>query len=150
VSDADVTLGRALLAPLGLVGFGWCFVSLALLAGALTATRGQATAVLTAFTVTAYLADVLRDLVSGLEPLRFISPFFYGDTKRLFTDGAVPWHQAALFVATAAFLWLALRAFEAREIGTERSPLRWRPGRPRRGATPTPQESRPPVEQPQP
>jgi ABC-2 type transport system permease protein len=150
VSGADVSLGRALIAPLGLVGFGWCFVSLALLAGALTATRGQATAIMTAFTAVTYLADVLRDLVSGLGALRFASPFFYGDTKRLFTDGAVPWHQAALFAATAAFLWLALRAFEAREIGTERSPLRWRLGRSRRGAPSSPRAARQPAEQPRP
>ena len=123
VEDADLSLGVALIAPLGLVGFGWFFVSLALLLGALTATRGQATAVLTALTVALYLSDVLRDLVSGLEPLRFVSPFFYADTKQLFTRGVEPWHQAVLFASTALALWLALRAFEAREIGTERSPL---------------------------
>ncbi|MEZ4502800.1 MAG: ABC transporter permease subunit [Dehalococcoidia bacterium] len=147
VENADVSLGRALLAPLGLVGFGWFFVGLALFTGALTATRGQATAIMTAITVLTYLADVLRDLVPGLGPLRFVSPFFYGDTKRMFTDGAIPWHQAALFLGVAIVLLAALRTFEAREIGTERSPLRWRPRRSSRGSRGAREASRP-AEQP--
>jgi len=67
--------------------------------------------------------DVMPDLVDALGALRYGSAFYYGDTKRVLIDGPVPWHQALLLLSAAVFTVFALIAFEAREIGTARSPL---------------------------
>ena len=59
-----------------------------------------------------------------LKPLRYLSPFFYSDAKRVLVEGVVPWHAAVLLDAFVLLTALALFAFEAREIGTGHSPLR--------------------------
>ena len=119
----DITLGELAVAPFGALLFGLTFIALSLLIGTLTPTRGQAAGLLTALVVLFYLMDVLPDLWTALDPLRYGSPFYYADMKRLLIEGVVPWHQAVLAAATVAFAALALAAFEAREIGTRRSPL---------------------------
>ena len=119
----DVTVWELAVAPFGMLAFVFALIALGLLAGTLTSTRGQAAGLLTAATVAFYLMDVLPDLVDALGPLRYGSAFYYGDTKRMLLNGVVPWHQALLFAAAAVFTALALVAFEAREIGTGRSPL---------------------------
>ena len=119
----DVTVLELMVAPLGTVAFAFAFIALGLLAGTIAATRGQAVGLLTAATVAFYLMDVLPDLTDALAPLRYLSPFYYGDTKRMLITGVVPWHQAVLFVSAALCTALAMRAFEAREIGVGR----WQP-----------------------
>lgn len=131
LSGEDLSPVRALTAPFAMLGFGAVLIALALLFGAVAPRRGQATALLTLLTVGFYVFDVLRDFVDALEPLRFVSPFFYANTKAVLTAGVEPWHQAVLYISTLVLLVLALRAFEARDIGTGRSPLgRWWPALP--------------------
>ncbi len=119
----DVAVWELALAPFGMLAFVFALIALGLLAGTLTSTRGQAAGLLTAATAAFYLMDVLPDLVDALGPLRYGSAFYYADTKRVLIDGVVAWHQAVLFAAAGVSTVLALVAFEAREIGTARSPL---------------------------
>ena len=130
----DVAVWELGLAPVAALPLALACGSLGLLAGALTPTRVLATGLVAAETVTVYFFDVLADLVGSLEPLRYLSPFFYSDAKRVLVEGAVPWHAAVLLGASVLLTALALAAFEAREVGTGRSPLRALLRRERRAA----------------
>lgn len=130
----DLVIWELVAAPFAMLPFGFTLIALGLLVGTLTSTRGQAAGLLSAATVAFYLMDVLPDLVDALGPLRYGSPFYYGDTRRLLIEGPVVWHVAVLLAATVVFAALALAAFEAREIGTGRSPLRALLRRERRAA----------------
>ena len=130
----DVAVWELGLAPFAALPLALACGSLGLLAGALSPTRGLATGLVAAETVTVYFFDVLADLIGPLEPLRYLSPFFYSDAKRVLVEGAVPWHAAVLLGAFVLLTALALAAFEAREIGTGHSPLRALLRRKRRAA----------------
>ena len=66
---------------------------------------------------------LLADLVEVLDPLHYLSPFYYADTKRVLLEGVVPWHLAVLLGAFVLLTALAMRAFEGREIAAGR----WQP-----------------------
>ena len=117
IDAGDLTLLEVLLAPFAMVPFGVALIALGLFAGTVAPTRGQASAMLTAFVVAAYLADVLPDLATRLDALRYASLFHYADAKHVLTEGVVPWHIAVELASAVALLLLAIAGFEGREIG---------------------------------
>ena len=116
-------MGELVVAPFSLLPFAWFALAATVLAATLTPTRGRAAALMTAGAFVAYALNLTASLVTSLDWLRFLTPYYYADAQRVLTEGTVWWHQAALLVAALACAALALAVFERREIGVGRSPL---------------------------
>ena len=117
IDAGDLTLLEVLIAPFAMVPFGVALIALGLFAGTVAPTRGQASAVVAAFVVAAYVADVVPDLATKLDALRYTSLFYYADAKHVLIDGVVPWRIAVELAAAGVLLLLAIAGFEGREIG---------------------------------
>ena len=118
-----VAAGELVVAPFSLLPFAWFALAATVLAATLTPTRGRAAALMTAGAFVAYALNLTASLVTSLDWLRFLTPYYYADAQRVLTEGTVWWHQAALLAAALACAALALAVFERREIGVGRSPL---------------------------
>jgi ABC-2 type transport system permease protein len=112
----EVSTVDLVLAPLVWLPFLLLCVSVSLLLGALAPSRGQAVAFTAAFIVLTYLAASLAEAADVLRPLKYASAFYYSDTQRILTEGAVIWHHAVVLLAAAVTALLALRSFERREL----------------------------------
>ena len=119
----EVAVAELAIAPFSLLPFTWFALAATVLAATLTPTRGRAAALMTAGAFVAYALNITAGLVTSLEWLRLLTPYYYSDAQRVLTEGAVWWHQAVLLVAAVACAALALAVFERREIGVGRSPL---------------------------
>lgn len=105
---AAATLDASLLALL--------FGALALLVGCAVGRRGLAVAVAAAAAVAAYLVNALAAIVSALEPVQKLSPFYHyvaGDPLR---HGLAPGHAAVLAMVAVAIAALAPVVFERRDL----------------------------------
>lgn len=112
VALADVAAG-VVLATLLAYGFG----ALALLAGALTGSRGRAIAVAAAAAVATYLGDSLAEIVSVPSQWRWLSPFAYYRDARPLGDAGFAWVDAAVLAAFAAFgVGAAVVALRRRDV----------------------------------
>ena len=122
--DGEVSVWELAIAPLSALPFTISCAALSMLAATLTPTRSMAAGLMAAETVAVYVLNVLSELADPLHGLRYMSPFYYSDARQVLTVGVVWWHQAFLLGAGLFLVGLALAAFERREIGTGRSPLR--------------------------
>ncbi len=122
--QGKVAVGELAVAPLSMLTFTWFVLAATMLTATLTPTRGRAAALMTAAAFLAYALYIAVGLVSSIEGLRYLTPYYYSDAQRVLTEGTVWWHQAGLLAAALACWTLALVAFDRREIGTGHSPLR--------------------------
>lgn len=97
---------------------------LGLLVATLTPTRGLALALVAGETVVVFLLNSISNLNGTLEPLRYLSPFYYSDSATVLHDGIAISHLLMLFGAFLLLTALAARSFDAREIGARRWQLR--------------------------
>ncbi len=139
--EGEVSAWELAISPLSVLPFTISCAALSMLAATLTPTRSMAAGLMAAETVAVYVLNVLSELADPLHWLRYLSPFHYSDARQVLTVGVVWWHQALLLGAGLFLVALALAAFERREIGTGRSPLRALLGRETEGepeASPAP------------
>ncbi len=122
--EGKVAVGELAVAPLSMLTFTWFVLAATMLTATLTPTRGRAAALMTAAAFLAYALYIAVGLVSSIEWLRYLTPYYYSDAQRVLTEGTVWWHQGLLLALAVACATLALVAFERREIGTGHSPLR--------------------------
>lgn len=109
----DVAIGVANMLPITLL-----FFALALWLGALLPGRGIAVAITIGLVTAAYVANTFAQGIPALRSLRYASPFYYYGAGLPLVHGVDWWHVALLLGLAAAFVALALRAFERRDIGT--------------------------------
>ena len=64
----------------------------------------------------AYLAATLPELVDGLKPARWISPFWYGTAGNPLVGGFVWWHALVLLAAALVVLGLGSSRFGHRNL----------------------------------
>lgn len=114
----ELTLLGLIGATFGMLPMVAFFGALGFLLGAMAPSRGFAAAILVALAVASYLVASLAQVVQPFEWLRFFSPYYYSDGTRWLIDGPVWWHQFLLAGAAALVFAVAVRAFEAREIGS--------------------------------
>ena len=119
----EVAVGELAVAPLSLLTFTWFVLAATMLTATLTPTRGRAWALMAAAAFLTYALHIASGLVSSIEGLRYLTPYYYSDSQRVLTEGTVWWHQAGLLAAALVCAALALVAFERREIGVGRSPI---------------------------
>lgn len=117
-TDIPVGVANLAAASLGLTLLGLCFGTLGLAVGAATGRRSAVLAVTGATAVVTYALNAFHQQVEALEPLRWLSPFYYylgGDPIR----GSFPaGYFLVLAGITAALLAVALVAFDRRDLGT--------------------------------
>ena len=120
----DVTLRELVVATFNLAPLMLACAGLGLVVAAVSPTRGVAARLVALETIVVYFANTLSSLADWLEPLRYLSPFFYADVSVALNDGIEAWHVAVLLGAFALLTALAVRAFEARELDAARWQLR--------------------------
>lgn len=116
--DMGVGWTRILAAVGGGVLLGALYGAVALLVGCLTGHRWLAAGVSTALALGAYLLSSLAPLVDALQPWRGLSPFHWYAGAEQLTDGARLGGLGLLTVCALAVTWLAVLAFDRRDIGT--------------------------------
>ncbi len=125
----DTGILELLLATVLLLDAPLLFAAIGLLLGAVAPSRGVAGGILAAIIVFTFLASSFAALARQTEWLRYLSPFYYGDSTELLTAGPTPGHLAVLAVASVGCTALALLAFRGREIGVASWQLRAALGR---------------------
>ena len=110
-------------ATFGMLPIAMAFGALGFLLGAVAPSRGFAAGILVALAVLSYLVASIADVVEPIEWMKFASPYYYSDATRWLIHGPIWWHQLLLLGSAGIFFALAVRAFEGREIGSER----WQP-----------------------
>ena len=106
---AAAATGAVLLA----VGFG----AIALLVGAATGSRGAAVGVSAALAVAAYLINSLAALVSQLEGVQKLTPFYHYEAPDPLRQGFSAGHLAVLLAIAAGAAVAALLVVDRRDIG---------------------------------
>ena len=101
-------VGVALLGVL----FGW----LALVLGAVTGSRAIGLGATSAFAALAYLGGALPELVAGLRPVRWASPFFYATSGSPLALGFTWWHALVLLAAGVVVLGVGVILFDRRAL----------------------------------
>lgn len=111
-------------AMINLVPLMLACAGLGLLVAALAPSRAAAGGIVAAETVVVFLLNSISNLNDSLEPLHYLSPFYYADSNVVLTQGPDPWHVVMLLAAFVVLTALAQRAFVRREIGGTRWQLR--------------------------
>lgn len=128
----QLPLWRLTLATFAMMSFAVFMVACGLLLGAIAPSRGAAGAWSAAILIASYLMVVISGITDSVENLKYVSPYYYTDLTGLLAQGAQWDHQIGLWATTVVVGWMALRAFEARELGAERwqylAPLKGGPG----------------------
>lgn len=99
-----------------LVALALCFGGLAFAVAAGTGRRTEGLAISGGVAVLAYLVNGLAPLVSGLEWVQKLSPFYYYSGGDPLTGGIDVSHLAVLLLAAAAFTWLGLLGLARRDL----------------------------------
>lgn len=114
----DLRLSRSNLVGtvLGAVLLGILFGWLALVVGAATGSRAIGLGATSAFAALAYLGSTLPELVDGLRPVRWFSPFFYATSGSPLALGFDWWHALVLLAAAAVVLVVGVVLFDRRAL----------------------------------
>lgn len=112
----DLTAFELARAMFNLVPLMLACAGLGLLVAAVSPSRGLAGGLVAAETVVVWIMNSLSNLNDSLEPLHFLSPFYYADSSVVMFGGPEPGHVAVLLGAFVLLTLLAMRAFEAREL----------------------------------
>ncbi len=115
-SGMDVSGWNLLAASLTAGALALAFGAVAFLVGAATGRKGLAIGVSAAAAVAAYLVNALAVLVSALEPLQKMSPFYHyavGDPLR---QGVAPSHLLFLVAVAAVAAVVGIVAFDRRDL----------------------------------
>ena len=107
---AAAVAGAALLA----IGFG----AIALFVGAATGSRGAAIGIASALAVAAYLVNSLAALVSALEPLQKLTPFYHYASPDPLRNGVAWAHLGALLLVVVVAAAASLVAVDRRDLRT--------------------------------
>ena len=114
--DMGLDLWRLTQACVSLALFGWAFGALALAVGSATGRTGTTFAVSSALGVVAYLLHTLIPLVDALEPLKYLSLFYYYIAVDPLTNGISTTHALVLAAATAVLFAVAAYTFQRRDL----------------------------------
>ena len=114
--DMGLDLWRTTQACVSLALFGWAFGALALAVGSATGRTGTTFAVTSAVGVAAYLLHTFAPLFDALEPLKYLSLFYYYIAVDPLTNGISVIHALVLAAVTAALFGVAAYTFERRDL----------------------------------
>lgn len=115
---ASVTLADTLVANINLLPITLFFFGIALYAGAVAPSRAIAAGAVVGLATAAYFVQVLVNGVDLLEPLKYLTPFYYYGNGMPLVRGLNWPHVTLLLGIAAAFVALALHAFASRDISS--------------------------------
>lgn len=116
LTGMDISGWELLAASLTAGALGLAFGAIAFLVGAATGRKALAIGLAAAAAVASYLVNALAALVSALEPLQKLSPFYHyaiGDPLR---QGIAPSHLLVLFGVAAVAAVCGVVAFDRRDL----------------------------------
>ena len=114
--DMGLDFWRTTQACVSLALFGWAFGALALAVGSATGRTGTTFAVTSAVGVVAYMLHTFAPLFDALEPLKYLSLFYYYIAVDPLTNGISIAHALVLAAVTAALFGVAAYTFERRDL----------------------------------
>ncbi len=114
--DMGLDLWHLTQACISLLLFGWAFGAVAIAAGSATGKTSLTFALASAVGVTAYLMHTFAPLVEGLDPLKYLSPFYYYIGADPLSNGISIAHGLVLLGLTAALLLTAAYTFDRRDL----------------------------------
>ena len=109
-------LWRVTQACVSLTLFGWAFGALALAVGSATGKTGMTFAVTSAIGAAAYLLHTFTPLVDALEPLKYLSMFYYYIAVDPLTNGISVAHALVMAAVTAVLFGAAAYTFDRRDL----------------------------------
>jgi ABC-2 type transport system permease protein len=115
-AGVGLRFGLAAQGCISLALLGVFFGMLALAAGAATGRRAMSSGVAVAVGVSTYLLNAFVPLVSWLEPVRLLTPFYYYQGNEPLLRGLSFLHAGILAAASAALLVYAAWVFERRDL----------------------------------
>lgn len=107
---------RLLEASLNCGALGLVIGTVALATGAWKGGRGLAVGVAGTVLVAAFLLRSLAEVVDGLRPFRFLSPFYWYSRSDVLRNGLSPGDIGILLLASAVFILLAVAALDRRDL----------------------------------
>lgn len=116
----ELTIVELVGATFAQLSFAAFLGAVGMLFGAVAPSRGTAAACTGALLVIAYLLVAIASSVDAVDGLKYASPYYYSDLSGILVDGVDPRHQVVLWGGALAVGYLALIAFEGRELGAER------------------------------
>jgi ABC-2 type transport system permease protein len=116
--DIDVTLADAFAACANMLPITWLFFGVSLWLGVMAPSRGVAAAVATGLATASYFVNALAAGVDAISGLRYVSPFYYYGAGLPLVEGLNWAHVTLLCGIALAFVLLALRGFERRDVTT--------------------------------
>lgn len=116
VVDLELSFVNLVGTVLGVVLLGVLFGWTALALGAALGSKGLALGVSSALVAAAYVAATLPELVDGLEPLRWVSPYWYGTGGTPIASGPTWWYALVLAGAAVTVLAAGIAAFTRRDL----------------------------------
>ena len=111
-----LTLANLVGTVVGTVLLGVLLGWLALVVGAASGSRSVALGVASAFAALAYLGSTLPELVDGLGPVRWLSPFWYATSGSPLALGFTWWHTLVLVGASGVVLLTGVVLFDRRAL----------------------------------
>ena len=114
--DLKLSYANLLGTVLGVVLLGILFGWLALVVGAATGSRAIGLGAASAAAAIAYLASTLPELVDGLHPVRWFSPFFSATSGSPLALGFTWWHALVLAALATVVLALGVVLFDRRAL----------------------------------
>jgi ABC-2 type transport system permease protein len=111
-----VTLWDTTVATANMIFVTFFFYGFALWLGAVAPTRGYAAGAAIGLMTAAYFTDTIAAGVDVLSWLRYVSPFYYYGRGLPLIDGINWWHAGLLTGIGAAFVVLAMRTLERRDV----------------------------------
>jgi putative exporter of polyketide antibiotics len=128
----DLTLSEMWLGTASMLPLVCFFGGLGFLLGAVAPSRGLAAGIATVLVIVAFLIASFARIITSIEWMQYLSPYYYGDTATVLDEGVVWWHQGVLLGAGILLFAFAMLAFTGREIGAGVWQLRaWMPARAR-------------------
>jgi ABC-2 type transport system permease protein len=116
VFDIDVPIGNVVQSGIAQLLLGVVLGLLAMCVGAYSGSRGLAIGVASGIAGASYLIGSLAPVVSWIEPLRFVSPFYYATGGNPLANGVSPAHYGVLVASACVLLAVAVAAFERRDL----------------------------------
>lgn len=114
--DMDVSAFGLAAITFSVMLLGITFGALAFAAGCLTGSRSASVAVAAAVGVGTYFLNAAGGIVSYMQPVKWLSPFFYYNAADPLANGLNPAHAAVLLSASAILLGAAYLGFRRRDL----------------------------------
>ncbi len=112
----DVSPLRLAAATFGLLLLGLAFGALALAVGCLTGSWGTSVGVVSAVAVGTHLLNAVGGMVDYLEPVRWLTPFYYYNGAEPLRNGLHAGHAAILVAAVAVLVVVAHFGLQRRDL----------------------------------